>query len=309
MELVTAVPIPQDVPGLSKTPAKPNAPTSGVGKGTPDSGKKSQPSTKQLAGLFWRDSERGKEDAEACKQEKHPKKPTRPVLSLDHHEDSITNLTSRAAPSRVLQPPSKAPSRSSKDQGKTQREHMPVADPSDDEPLLDQANEPKAKSRKWDPTPELVVLDDYSTPLPGKIKTTGKKSHTYNAQEEEASEALCQHLKGEARATQYNLELAILTDYWNLNILNLKGPPNTDNHSQYLSKVKDVSWSYPVKGNVITTRQFFKELQATKNWETIEQGGQCDCRKRACLGFRMRASKPGPSRPSTLFGSSVASRA
>ena len=70
-----------------------------------------------------------------------------------------------------------------------------MSDPSNDEPLLDQANEPKAKTRKRDPTPELVVVDDDdSTPLPGRQKTP-KKSLPL---EEEATEALVQCLKGEA---------------------------------------------------------------------------------------------------------------
>ena len=274
MEWVTAVPILQDAPGLSKTPAKPNAPAPGAVKATPDSGKKSQPTTKKVAGIFWGDPERGKEDEEARKQEeKHWKKSTGPVLSLDDHQHSVTDLMNWAAPSRVSQPPGKALSSSSKDRGKTQREHPLVANPLDDEPLSDKADEPKAKSRKRDPTPDLVVLDDDdSTPLPGKTKATGKKAHSSNPQEEEALEALCQHLKGEAQAIQYNLELAILTEYWNLNIPNLKGPPNTDDHSAYLSKVKDISWSYLVKGNIITTRQFFKELKASNDREAIEQG-------------------------------------
>ena len=108
VEWVTAVPVPWDVPGLSKTPAKPNAPASGAVKATPDSGKKSQPSIKQIARLFWKDPERGKEDAEACKQEeKCRKKSTGPVLSLDDHEDSVTALINRATPSRVSQPPAR----------------------------------------------------------------------------------------------------------------------------------------------------------------------------------------------------------
>ena len=61
------------------------------------------------------------------------------------------------------------------------------------------------------------------------------------------AEALAQHLKAEARAVQYNLELAVLNDYRNHNIRNLRGPPNTDNHSEYLKDVKDISWSYPGK--------------------------------------------------------------
>ena len=84
VERVTAIPAPQNVPGSSKTLTKSNSPPSGVVKATPDSGKKSHQSAKQVTGLFWGDPERGKEDAEACKQEeKHQKKSTGPVLSLD----------------------------------------------------------------------------------------------------------------------------------------------------------------------------------------------------------------------------------
>ena len=147
----------------------------------------------------------------------------------------------RATPSKVSQPPNKASSSSSRDRGKVRLKHPP-ANQSDDEPLSDRADEPKAKNRKWDPTPDLVILeDDDSTPLPGKIKGTGKKARTDNPGEDEGFEALSQHLKGEARAVQYNLKLAILTEYQNLHIPNLKGPPNTDDHSAYLSNVKDVS--------------------------------------------------------------------
>ena len=76
----------------------------------------------------------------------------------------------------------------------------------DNEPLSNRADEPKAKNRKWDPTPELVILeDDDSTPLPGKTKGAGKKTRTQNQGEEEAIEALSQRLKGEAWSVQYNL--------------------------------------------------------------------------------------------------------
>ena len=92
MERVTAVPAPQNVPGSSKTPTKSNHPPSGAVKATPDSGKKSHQSAKQVARLFWGDPERGKEDAEVRKQEeKRRKKSTRPVLSLDGHEDLVTD--------------------------------------------------------------------------------------------------------------------------------------------------------------------------------------------------------------------------
>ena len=199
VERVTAVPAPQNVPGSSKTPTKSNPLPSGVVKATLDSGKKSYQSAKQVAGLFWGDPERGKEDAEACKQEeKCRKKSTGPILSLDDHEDSVTDLMKRAAPSRVSQPPSKASSSSSKDWGKVRVKHPPT-DLLDDEPLSDRADEPKAKNRKRDPTPDLVILeDDDSTPLPGKIKSTGKKARTHNPGEDEGFEALSQCLKGEA---------------------------------------------------------------------------------------------------------------
>ena len=60
VEWVTAVPAPQNVPGSSKTPTKSNPPPSGAVKATPDSGKKSHQSAKQVAGLFWGDPEREK---------------------------------------------------------------------------------------------------------------------------------------------------------------------------------------------------------------------------------------------------------
>ena len=97
---------------------------------------------------------------------------------------------------------------------------MTVPDPSDDEPLSDQANEPKAKARKRDPTLELVVVDDdNSTPLPRRQKTPKKSLPV----EEEATEALIQRLKGEARAIQYNLELAALVDYRNKSVSESQG--------------------------------------------------------------------------------------
>ena len=177
VERVTAVPACQNVPGSSKTLTKSNLPPPGAAKTTSDSGKKPHHSAKQAAGLFWKDDARGKEDAEARKlDEKHWKKSTGPVLSLGNHEELISNLLKRAPPSRVSQPPGKAPSSGSQHREKARGKHIP-GDGSDDDPLSDRADEPKAKNCKRDPTPDLVVLDnDDNTPLPGKAKGTGKKA-------------------------------------------------------------------------------------------------------------------------------------
>ena len=176
VEQVTAVPTCQNVPGSSKTPTKSNPPLSGVVKTTPDSGKKSHQSAKQAAGLFWGDEARGKEDAEARKlEEKCRKKSTGPVLSLGDHEDSITNLLKQAPASQVSQPSSKASSSGSNDREKVQGKHPPT-NPSDDEPLSDRADEPKAKNCKLDPTPDLVILeDDDSTPCPERPRVQERK--------------------------------------------------------------------------------------------------------------------------------------
>ena len=280
--------------GFVQDTTKYNHPLSGVVKTTSDSRKKSHQSAKQATGLFWGDEARGKEDAEVRKlEEKCWKKSTGPVLSLGDHEDSITNLLKRAPASRVSQPSSKASSSSSKHQEKVRGKHPP-ADPSDDEPLSDRADEPKAKNRKRDPTPELVILqDDDSTPLPRKTKGAGKKTRTQNPGKEEAIEPLVQHLKGEAWSIQYNLELAILTEYWNLHIPNLKGPPNTDDHLAYLSSVRDVSWSYPAKGNLITARQYYQDLKASKDPEAIEAGNNVLWEK-GMMGIPQESAKAGP---------------
>ena len=213
---------------------------------------------KQAARLFWGDDARRKEDAEACQlEEKRRKKSTGPVLSLGDHEDTIATLLKQAMASWISQPPSKASTSGSKHREKVRGKHLPAE--SDDEPLSDGVDEPKAKNCKHEATPDLVVLeDDDSTPLPRKSKSVGKKGRTQTLDEEEAIEALCQCLKGEAQSVQYNLKITTLNDYWNLHIPNLKGPPNTDDHSAYLSNVKDVSWSYPTKGNLITARQDYQ---------------------------------------------------
>ena len=198
------------------------------------------------------------------------------------------------SPSRVSQPPSKAPSSSSQHQEKARGKHTP-GNLSDDDPLSDRADEPKAKNRKRDPTLDLVILDnDDNTPLPGKAKGMGKKTRTQTLGEEEAIEVLSNRLKGEVRAVQYNLELAILVEYRNLHIPNLKGPLNTDDHLAYLSVVKDVSWSYPAKGNLITACQYYKDLKASKDPEAIEVGDSILWEK-GMMGIPQEMPRPGRS--------------
>ena len=151
---------------------------------------------------------------------------------------------------------------------------------------------PRAANMK--PAPDLVILeDDNSTPLPRKTKGAGKKARSQTLGEEEAIEALCQHLKGKARSVQYNLKITILNEYQNLHIPNLEGPPNTDDHSAYLSNVRDVSWSYPAKGNLITARQYYQDLKASKDPEAIETGNIILWDK-GMMGIPQESSKAGP---------------
>ena len=101
-----------------------------------------------------------------------------------------------------------------------------------------------------------------------------------------------QCLKGEARSVQYNLKITILNDYQNLHIPNLKGPPNTDDHSAYLSSVKDVSWSYPAKGNLITARQYYQDLKVSGDLEAIEAGNTI-LQDKGMMGISQESSKAG----------------
>ena len=120
-----------------------------------------------------------------------------------------------------------------------------------------------------------------------------KKTRTQTPGKEEALEALSNCLKGKARAVQYNLELAILTEYWNLHIPNLKGPPNTNDHSAYLSVVKDMSWSYPAQGNLITAHQYYQDLKASKDPKAIEAGDNLLWEK-GMMGIPQERAKAGP---------------
>ena len=102
VEWVAPVPGTSGQPGSTKTPTKPCSP--GASKLTPGSGKKTQP-IQQAAGMFWGDKKkREKEDADArAQEEKRRKRFSGPILSLDEHEHSITELTNRAAPSWLAQ--------------------------------------------------------------------------------------------------------------------------------------------------------------------------------------------------------------
>ena len=63
------------------------------------------------------------------------------------------------------------------------------------------------------------------------------------------------------------METAGLTKYRNDYVPGLRGAPNTDDHSAYLSKVNKESWSYPAKGNLSTVWQFIKELEGCPDTE------------------------------------------
>ena len=84
-----------------------------------------------------------------------------------------------------------------------------------------------------------------------------------------------------------------MAEYRNLHILILKGPPNTDDHSAYLSSVRDVSWSYPAKGNLITARQYYQDLKASKDREAIE-GGDNVLREKGMMGIPQESAKARP---------------
>ena len=82
-------------------------------------------------------------------------------------------------------------------------------------------------------------------------------------------------------------------EYRNLHIPNLKGPPNTDDHSVFLASVRDVSWSYPTKGNLITARQYYQDLKASKDPEAIEAGNAV-LQEKGMMGIPQESSKAGP---------------
>ena len=106
VEQVMAEPAKKTTPAGLTTPVKHDTSVPGKGKLHPGlSGKKSVP-PKQITD-YWEDDERKKEDEEShqSEEERHHKKPTGPILSLDEHKESVTVLTSKAAPSQVSQAP------------------------------------------------------------------------------------------------------------------------------------------------------------------------------------------------------------
>ena len=58
--------------------------------------------------------------------------------------------------------------------------------------------------------------------------------------QENTLDTLLLRLKSKALGLQYSMETARLTKYRNDHVPSLRGAPNTDDHSAYLSKVKKV---------------------------------------------------------------------
>ena len=54
-----------------------------------------------------------------------------------------------------------------------------------------------------------------------------------------------------------------------------------------------MSWSYPTKGNLITTRQYYQDLKASKDWETIK-GGDNVLWEKGMMGILQESAKAGP---------------
>ena len=94
-----------------------------------------------------------------------------------------------------------------------------------------------------------------------------EKSRAYTQEELDGLDSLLLQLKSEARGIQYSMETAGLTKYRNNHVPGLRGAPNTDDHSTYLSKVKKESWSYSAKENLCTVWQFIKELEGCPDAE------------------------------------------
>ena len=105
VERVSAEPVNKATPVGLTTPVKhdTSVPKGKLHPGS--SGKKSAPPKRITE--YWEDDERKKEDEESRRQEeeRHQKKPSGPMLSLDEHEEPVTLLTSKAAPSWVSQDP------------------------------------------------------------------------------------------------------------------------------------------------------------------------------------------------------------
>ena len=118
----------------------------------------------------------------------------------------------------------------------------------------------------------MIVDDDDDEPLQDKPKGMRKKPRVYSKEELGALDMLLLRLKSKAQTIQYGLETAGLTQYPNNHVPGLRGAPNMDDHSAYLSDAKKESWRYPAKGNLVTVRQFFRELKDCGDLDKICQG-------------------------------------
>ena len=290
VEWVAPIPGTSGQLGSAKTPTKPCNP--GAGKLAPGSGKKTQP-IQQAAGMFWGDKKkREKEDADArAQEEKCRKKPSGPILSLDENEHSITELIKRAAPSQSAQPSGKTPSSAPKDWVRPRKDPIAVPDPSNNEPLSDQANEPKAKAHKRNPTPELVVVDDDdSTPLPGRQKTP-KKSLPVEEEATEANSYSTSRARPELCSTiwSYLPQWTTRTNSFRIS-RGLPTPMIIPNTSHRYGIFPGVIPPKEICGQLVSTS---RSCKTCKDREMVEQG-EAVLRDRGMLGIPQESRKSGP---------------
>ena len=132
----------------------------------------------------------------------------------------------------------------------------------------------------------MVVDDDDDDPLPERPKGTGKKekSRAYTQEELDGLDSLLLWLKSEARSIQYSMETAGLTKYHNDRVPGLRGAPNTDDHSAYLSEVKKESWSYQLRGTYLLSSSLLKNWGAAQMW-TKDSWPTKHSGRKVCPGF------------------------
>ena len=111
---------------------------------------------------------------------------------------------------------------------------------------------------------EVILVKDDDAPLTSggnKSKGSGKKNRVYTPGEKAALNGYRQQLHSDCRQIQYSLEFDDFKAY-RQNITNLRGSPNTDDHTAYLrdSVLKNQPNSYACAGNLQTVKAFYNRL-------------------------------------------------
>ena len=254
-----------------KSPAK-----SSKSKSTPGSGGR-RSHTQQSVHTLWNDPERRREDEAFERVRAQGRRTEPPVIIMEDvtaefllaQQRTSRQASSSSCPTATAsRPEATTHSSTPVPQDRTRRFSPTLTRPASRSlPMPASFQLPTHRKRENTAPPDpgaVIVVQDDDEPLTGTDKPKGsakKAPRVYTAEEEVAWQDLRQKLHSDCQQLQYANEFENFKKYRE-SIQNLRGAPNTDDHTKYLQEhvLTEQKQSYAFARNLLTVKAFQKRL-------------------------------------------------